>query len=161
MSKFIEFATKELDLVLNQYEKGSVDYEKQKVLNETILNLVKVYEEYKYEGYSKTLIINTVNRLFKYKPLTPLTGEEDEWEEEDTKLETAGTVINKRCPTVVKTVNGEAFDLESKIYSSDGGNTWYFDYNTEESISFPYYVPDEPQSIILNNDNKEETVTGD
>jgi hypothetical protein len=80
-----------------------------------------------------------------FKPLTPLTGEDDEWNEVRT-----GVFQNKIYSAVFKDgKDGQAYNVEGKIFSDDEGKTWFTNRNSRVYIDFPYIVPDKPEKVIL------------
>jgi hypothetical protein len=48
-----------------------------------------------------------------------------------------------------KQFDGRPYDLEAKIFSDDGGKSWFTDRRSAEEITFPYYPPVHPQEILL------------
>lgn len=90
------------------------------------------------------------NRILKGKPLNALLGLDEEWEIKRGK--DYDIFINKRCKSVIKLPNGEAVDLDTFIFSEDGGKTWkkkeWYEYDFP-FIEFPYLPPTEPIEIII------------
>jgi hypothetical protein len=91
--------------------------------------------------------------LFQQKPITPLTGADDEWTPE---IEENGNhfAINKRASDVVKH-NGKAFWLAGKVFSDDGGKTFHQTENSYVLIeSFPFQVPFTPEHVVNPTDDE-------
>jgi hypothetical protein len=85
--------------------------------------------------------------LFRQKPISPLTGNNDEWLEDDVK-KGLPMIVNKRASNVVKH-NGKAFLLDGKLFSDDGGKTFQITEDSAVEIeSFPFQVPFAPEFII-------------
>lgn len=85
--------------------------------------------------------------LFQLKPVTPLTGADDEWTEEVTE-NGEPFIVNKRALNVVKH-NGQAFLLDGKVFSEDGGETFHSTDDSWVAIeSFPFQVPFTPEFIV-------------
>ena len=97
--------------------------------------------------------INTFNNLIKYTPLTPLTGEEDEWGE----VKTAGFTKyqqNKRCARVFRNNadNNEVYIVDGTLFSEDGGKTWFQCKESKFKIKgFPFDMTTFIQRHILLN----------
>jgi len=108
-----DFAEKELRLV-GLFDQDS-DYSGK--LAEGVMELIKVFNEQGHSGMSASMTIQLLSRLLSYKPLTPLTGEDNEWFDHG-----EGLYQNVRCPSVFK--NAE--------------RAW--DVNTDKVITFPYVV---------------------
>jgi len=90
-----------------------------------------LFSEQEHSGFSASLVISLFQRLSKFQPLTPLTGEDDEWMEV-----TENTFQSKRCPTVFKEGN-ETYDLDSKVYVLPDGSK-YGAKRPLINITFPY-----------------------
>lgn len=156
---FYEFAKRELDII-KQNCKEPDEIEMQEKINEQILDLVKVFEnEFNSQGHSgftANYVINIFYRILKRKPLTPLTGEEWEWtqDEIDKRL---GLEHNIRYSKVYRKVgdNSTAYDSEGKIFSPNGGRSWYRCKDSRVPIKFPYKVPLQPKKVILDTDPEE------
>lgn len=142
-------AENELKILLEKCE-DEEGREIQKVINNDILEVVKIFSEQGHSGFSAAYAINIISQLLKYEPVTALTGEENEWNKVD-----YGPNIeyqNKRCSRVFKDSKGQAYDVEGKVFSDNGGKSWYQSKDSRVYIQFPY-VP-HIEKIIL--DNKEE-----
>ncbi len=80
--------------------------------------------------------------LVSYRPLTPLTGEEDEWAEHS-----YGSKQNKRCSAVFMDDDGIARFLDGRIfytpssYSSDF--IGYHNFYSSVEVTFPWVQPDD------------------
>lgn len=110
-------------------------------------NILELIEVFAKQGHSKTsaeecakMFYNLVN----YDLLSPLTGEDWEWD--DMSLETGFAFYqNKRCDHVFK-INGHAFDASSKVFwrfeDDENGNPIksYFCHNVYSLgvVKFPY-----------------------
>ena len=118
-----------------------------------ILEIVDVFSAQGHSGLSASYAINVLNRLLRYRPLTPLTGEEDEWEESKFLSDEEKTVEqNKRFSSVFRENhdNSTAYDIDGKIFSDDGGETWYTNRHSKVPITFPYLPGDDyPEKVIL------------
>ena len=90
----------------------------------------------------------SLSKLLNGEPLTPLTGEDDEWVEGDNYCLPNGAIKeyrNKRCAGVYKVVYpGEpnnieiAYDLDGKNYSDNGVTAFTTNSFGREQIVFPY-----------------------
>ena len=49
------------------------------MMRKHILQMVKVFADEGHSGFSAPYAISILTKLFAFKPLTPLTGEDDEW----------------------------------------------------------------------------------
>ena len=141
MSNLVKFAESELELI------GDSDDEMQSAMNKHILHMVQVFADERHSGFSAGYAISILKRLLAYKPLTPLTGEDDEWNEVSDNL-----YQNKRFSRVFKDgKDGEAYDIEGKIFwewnvREDGSpyKCYYGSGDSRMPVTFPYTVPDKP-----------------
>lgn len=125
--------------------------EMQEMINGNILEVVKVFSEQGHSGFSAGYAIRMISKLLNYKPITPLTGEDDEWNEVGT-----GVFQNKRCSEVFKE-NGEAYTIHGRVFSDNGGRNWFTSVGSRVPVVFPYSVPDKPEYIYLDSEGNEIT----
>ncbi len=141
----VNFAEKELERI------GSSEDEMQKLMNENILEIVKTFSEQGHSGFSAGYALNLIKRLLAYKPISPLTGEDDEWNEVgENKYQ------NKRRSTVFKDgKDNQAYDIEGIIFTRDGGDTWFTNKDSRAPVTFPYNVPEEPERVYLEEEGSQ------
>lgn len=116
-----------------------------------ILDLIKVFASQGHSGFTAPYTVNVFKRLAMYKPLSPLTGEDSEWNEIE-----PGLYQNKRYSAVFKEKDGKFYNIEGKVFTDDGGKTWYTSKDSSIEITFPYIVPDDPEKVYLNKVESEE-----
>ena len=134
------YAKRELNMLLSGEDDGI-----QISINNHILEMIKLFANFGHSGSTAHYTINILNRLLRFKPLKPLTGEDDEWNQCDTK-----TWQNKRCSSVFKDENGVATDLDEFVISDDGGHSWFYSKIIPNTpITFPYNPPDKPKHIYI------------
>lgn len=144
----IEHAEYELNKILNTCEEGE-DYNTQKAMNDAILSVVKIFSDQQFSGFTAGYAINALNKLLSFKPISVLTGEDDEWVEigdENNKP----LYQNRRCSTVFKN-NEYAYDIEGRTFSIDEGRTWFINKDSKQIIKFPYDVNASQQNIVIPN----------
>lgn len=146
----IKFSEDELNRLLSNC-KSSEELNTQTAINRSILDIVRVFSDQHFTGNTASYCLEILNRLLKYKPLTPLTGNDSEWEDITQYGSNDTCYQNKRYPAVFKDKDGKAYDVESKIFSDDNGHTWYTSKESREYIDFPYEVPDRPKLVISAN----------
>jgi hypothetical protein len=110
-----------------------------------VLEVLDVFEKQGHSGASASYAINVLEKVMKFEPLTPLTGDDDEWNHINGDV-TGGRDVyqNKRCSHVFKE-NGQAYDIEGKIfwewYTGEDGERYKSHYTSGDSrvnIEFPY-----------------------
>ena len=149
MSNLVEFAQEELNRIIESCKDDKEGYNMQQAINKNIMDIIKMFSDQGHSGMTASYTISMLNRLLNYKPITPLTGEDDEW----TKLDYGDRLAyqNKRCPSVFKDSQGRAYDAEARVFSDDNGHTWYTSGESSKYITFPYNVPDSPESVLIDN----------
>lgn len=133
MSNLVNFAKSELSRLKD-------DSGEQEIINEAILEVVETFSQQGHSGFSAEYAINILHKLLQGKPITPLTGEEDEWA--DVR---EGTFQNKRCSSVFKDEAGFCYDLDAVTFYHVGDNFSFTNGNRVReyfretgSIEFPY-----------------------
>jgi protocatechuate 3,4-dioxygenase beta subunit len=86
--------------------------------------------------------------LLRLLPLTLLSGEDDEWHEYS-----SGRYQNKCFSEVLKDENGADW-TRGRIFTEDGGKTWFSSIESHVPITFPFDVPDQPEKVYLNSDEQ-------
>lgn len=119
-------------------------------VDKNILDLLEVFVNQGHSNISASYVLSIFDRLAHFRPLTPLTGEDDEWNEVG-----HGCWQNKRYSAVFKEEDGKAYNMEGKIFSRDNGETWFCNKDSRVYINFPYYVPDKPEKVYLPQESGE------
>lgn len=142
------YAESELDLYL-PYVDGEDEFDRQikEHLRNDVMALINIFCNQEHSGASSHVVLDIFNRLAHYKPITKLTGADSEWVEADEE-----TYQNVRCSTVFKEKKtGKVYDINGKVFSDDGGKSYYMTENSRTYISFPYNPPTKPRKIITRN----------
>ncbi len=145
----VQFAESELKRI-----SGPGEDEMSKAMNKHILHMVKEFADEGHSGFSAGYALSVLKKLLAYKPLTPLTGEDDEWgevAEEDGKP----LFQNKRYSAVFKVgKDGQAYDINGKVfwewYTTEDGESrksYFTNYNSRVPVTFPYEVPEHPRYV--------------
>jgi hypothetical protein len=122
------------------------------MMRKHLLHMVKEFSEEGHSGFSGNYALQCLKKLLNFKPLSPLTGEDDEWTEV-TRMSGYPHFQNKRCGSVFKDgKDGEAYDIDGKVFwewyrDEEPGEPFKSHYTSFESrvpVTFPYTVPDGP-----------------
>ena len=142
----VQYAESELDRI-GMTDDGDMNG----MMRKHLIHMVHEFAEEGHSGFSANYALQCLHKLLKFKPLSPLTGEDDEWHEVS---ERSGYphFQNKRCSSVFKDgKNGEAYDIDGKVFwewvRDEDGNpykSYYTCYESRVPVTFPYTVPDEP-----------------
>lgn len=146
MSNLVDYAKEELNRI------GMIDSGEpyNDVVTKAILDLIELFASQGHSGFTAPYTVNVFERLAMFKPLTPLTGEESEWNEI-----APGHYQNKRYSAVFKEKDGKAYNIEGKIFTDDGED-WYSSKDSLIEINFPYTVPKEPEKVYLKKAESED-----
>lgn len=157
MSNLLEHAKIELDLLgLREDSEDEMNVEMRK----HILRMVTEFADEGHSGFSAQYAINILTKLFAYKPLSPLTGDDSEWINVADMNDGKSLWQNKRCSRVFKDENG-AWDIDGIhfwewVNNKDTDRPYKSYYTTKDSklpIKFPY-IP-KTTEIYLQTDGKE------
>lgn len=107
----LDYAESELNLI------GMTDDDDMNgMMRKHLLHMVKEFADEGHSGFSASYALQCLQKLLRFKPLSPLTGEDDEWHEVS---ERSGYphYQNKRCSSVFKEgKDGEAYDIDGKVF---------------------------------------------
>lgn len=143
MASMIDWAKNELELLEKQCTEGD-GLEMQKLMSEDIMELITKFVYQGHTGTTAAYAIGIFSRLASWRPLTALTGEDDEWNEIRD-----GFYQNRRYSAVFKE-DGRAYNTEGRIFSDNGGESFFGTDLSRRYIEFPYTVPKEPEKFIFN-----------
>ena len=105
--------------------------EMQDMMDAHILKMVQTFADEGHSGFSAAYAIGILEKLLRFEPLTPLTGDDGEWSEVG-----PGQWQNRRCPRVFKDENG-AYDIDGIVWrDSDGCH--FTNRDSRVSVTFPY-----------------------
>ena len=138
----------EAELRLAGYDVNDPEDGPNRWLAEGTLKLLEVFAEQGHSGMSAPYAVALFEKLASWKPLSPLTGEPDEWTEVGPDM-----WQNKRASNVFKGEDGRAYWSEGivfwewftpeegepfKSYFTSRGSSVYID-------SFPWTMPEQPE----------------
>jgi hypothetical protein len=149
MSNLVDHAKRELKLI------GAFDKDKDfygGMTGKAVMQLVRLFAKQGHSGMSASLVRSLFDKVARYEPISPLTGEDDEWNEIR-----SGLLQNKRCSRVFKR-DGVAYDSEGIIFREPNG-TCYQNINSRVNIIFPYTPHIEYVDVAA--DDSDDAETGD
>ena len=115
------------------------DDEIQQMICDNILELLKTFDEQGHSGFSANYLLNMFDRLARLKPISPLTGNDDEWVKINDNL-----WQNKRCCSVFKDETG-AYWIEGRVFRTPDGSC-YMTKDSRVPVEFPWTMP-EPEIV--------------
>ena len=134
-------------------EDGSYKDEMQGMICEHVLTLLRVFSDEGHSGTTAPYAIRLFSRLAMFEPIAPLTGEDWEWIKHD--YGDSVTYQNKRASHVFKDEDGNAYDIEGKVFWEwampyegrepfEPYKSYYTSRDSRVPVTFPYNVPDKP-----------------
>lgn len=120
-----------------------------KWIQENVLELLSAIQD--LEGQEYTQVVEYFVKLALFKPLTPLTGEDWEWIQDE--FDENVSYQNKRCFSVFKDETG-IYDSNGRVFREPSG-VCYINGKSRVYITFPY----EPKKEIIDVPESEETTS--
>lgn len=103
-----------------------------KWIQESIMELLEVFARQSHSGYSASYCISMFEKLARFQPICPLTGEDDEWNEVG-----PGMWQNNRCSSVFKGEDGRAYNIDGRVFREPNG-ACYTSQGSRVEVTFPY-----------------------
>lgn len=155
----LEFAKNELQLL----EDGCGDDEEalkmQQLVTKDVLQIIQTFVEQRHTGFSANYMLNILERLLRYKPLSAIEDRPEDWE--DCSKFGMADLQHKRCSSVFKRPDGTAYWVEGKIFSEDGGKSWYTSKDSHVDITFPFNVPLNSENVYVEPENNVKEVANE
>ena len=136
----LDYAKSELDLVGMTEDSGEYNVS----MRDHILHMIEEFSKEGHSGFSASYAASCLEKLLRWQPLSPLTGEDSEWS--DVAVSNGGETLyqNKRCSRVFKDETG-AWDIDGKVFyewhTNEEGETYksYFtNWKSRTIVTFPY-----------------------
>ena len=111
-------------------------YDTSSRLTEAVIGVAKAIEEQDLTDYDMLKCKLVLDRLIKQEPLSPLTGDEDEWFSDSEEWDK-----NLRCPRVFREKStGDCYDIHGKMFINtvDGKQVLTSNKDSHVLITFPY-----------------------
>lgn len=102
------------------------------LMPKAVMRMVREFSDEGHSGMSAPLAINLFKKVAAFEPLTPLTGEPDEWNEIG-----EGRYQNRRCSHVFKDADGVAYDSNGRVFREPDGGC-YTNRDSRVLVTFPY-----------------------
>lgn len=129
----VEYAKAELDLMYGGHEPDN-DYDR--AGRDAVLELMEVFAKQGHSGFSAAWVTSCVQKLMRFEPLSPLTGDDAEWND-IADLNGSPCWQNKRCSRVFKDADGRAYDIEGRVFIEPSG-IGFTGAGSRVYVTFPY-----------------------
>ena len=155
MSNLLKHAERELKLI--GYD-GKDEYNN--MAKAAIMELLTTFANQGHSGFSANYIVNLFNKLAKYETLSPLKGNDDEWNDVSDMSGDRKTLFqNNRDGRVFKNDDG-AFFTEAIIWTESGESSYTNKDSNRYIKSFPFtpktfYVEVDKERNVLDTEEYE------
>ena len=114
-------------------------------IQQNVLELLEVFSKQGHSGMSAPYVITVFEKLARFEVMTPLTGEDSEWN--DVSAESGEPHWqNNRASNVFKGADGRAYNIDGTVFWSwytpdDGGEKYKSHWTDKDSrvyVEFPY-----------------------
>lgn len=119
------------------------------MVGHAVVDMIKLFAMEGHSGMSAPLCMNLAKQVGLFQPLTPLTGADDEWTDCGWG---DGHFQNKRCSHVFKDADGNAYDIQGRIFREPSGAT-YTGAGSRVPVTFPYTPTSEIVDVQQEPDN--------
>lgn len=108
----------------------------QRVMNKHLLRMVRVFANEGHSGFSGSYAVSMLEKLLRFDPIGPLTGDDDEWMDIS---DTYGSRCwqNTRCGRVFKGEDGRAYDIDGRVFREPSG-ACFTGRGSRVYVTFPY-----------------------
>lgn len=127
--------------------------EMQDMMRDHVIRMAQLFSIEGHSGFSAPIAINILNRVLRFEPLGPLTGEDDEWTWIGYGPEME--YQNKRASHVFKRADGTAYDINGRIFCQPDG-ACYTGRGSCVEVTFPY----NPTTEYVDVDYEEDEADG-
>lgn len=132
---YIEHAKRELKAA--GFFEADSDYGGQ--LPDAVLELLEVFGNQGHSGASAPMVTSLFTKLALFQPLSPLTGEDSEWNDVSDEGGREGGPLfqNNRCGHVFKDEGG-AYDIDGRVFVDPDGMQFTRGADSAAPVTFPY-----------------------
>ena len=128
-------------------ENGNFKDEMQELICAQVVDLLNMFGKHGHSGSTAPYALNMFERLAKFEPIAPLTGEDWEWRD------TGHNYQNIRASHVFKDYDGNCYDIDAKVFwewqrGRDGKpyKSYYTNGGCHTPVTFPY-IPGEREEV--------------
>lgn len=110
--------------------------EMQAQMNAHLVKIVRMFAEEGHSGFSASYATSVLEKLLRFEPLKPLTGEPEEWVEVGAAMGGEPCWQNNRCSHVFKDETG-AYDINGIVWREPDGGC-FTNFESRVPVTFPY-----------------------
>lgn len=113
------------------------------MIGEAVKELLLVFQKQGHSGFSANYTATLFKKLVAGDVLSPLTDDASEWGEVS-----PGLFQSTRCSHVFREGGGKAYTIQGKVFSDNGGRSYYQNRESRVYFDLPGYPP-ETERVIL------------
>ena len=118
----------------------------QNLMMDNVKELLLVFNEQGHSGFSAKYCLKLFETLANFGFIGKLTGADEEWN----KCEFSNVYQNKRFSSIFKDeVDGEAYWINGKVFSDDGGRSYCTNSYSRVPVNFPITMDDLKTEYIV------------
>ncbi len=151
-SKLVEYASSEF-IRAEWCDSNFVFEDKmQGAVCKNVIDMLCVFSGEGHSGFSASYTLGVFNKVAKFKPLSPLTGADDEWNEVGDN-----NYQNRICGSIFKVgKQGKAYWLDRYVFRDKNGSC-FTSSRSRQFIDFPW-MPVDPEYIDVSEDEEGNTI---
>jgi hypothetical protein len=131
-SNYLSHAIREFDVAFPNWREDDM----QKMMCDGVLDILRVFGDQGHSGFSASYAIGMIKPLLNFDPITPLTGEDDEY---------------KRMGSVFKDEDGKPYWSNGRVFREPDG-CCYTGRGSRVEIEFPWTKPDKPEYVDVDKE---------
>ena len=128
----IEFAKWQLDKLLEKCTEPS-EKEMQKMMNNDVLELLKVFSEQGHSGFSAPIAIRLFYKLANHKLITEVEDNPDDWDENGQ---------HKYITSIFKREDGTCYYMYGRLFAEPNSDNFFYNKASNVDITFPIKLYD-------------------
>jgi hypothetical protein len=126
----------------------------QAMMNKHLLAMCREFSKAGHSGFSAAYAVSALEKLLRWEPITPLTGDDSEWND-ISDMHGEECWQNNRCGRVFKGADGRAYDIDGKVFVEPSGSA-YTGAGSRVFVEFPYT----PTTVYVKVDDNGEPLEG-
>ena len=119
----------------------------QEMMNNDVIELLKVFEEQGHSGFSASWAINLFSKLAKYKLITEIEDNPEDWDENGQ---------HKYISSIFKRDDGTCYYMYSRLFAEPNSDNFFYNKASNVDITFPIKLYDLQSEYIRLHYNVEE-----
>ena len=123
----LEFAKWQLDK-LTEKCKDEDSKIMQEMMNNDVLELLKVFSEQGHSGFSAPIAIRLFSKLANYRIITEVEDNPDDWNEDGQ---------HKYIPSIIKRGDGTCYYLYGRLFAEPNSDNFFYNKASNIDITFP------------------------